>query len=378
MNADRLYNGIKMIRCGDLKLKCCQYCFEDMHLITKIREYDTLGNCDYCDSEEVYSIEIDDLTEDFEMLFKHYESTEPYEYFHPEIHDDPSEFGDRLIDLINEDWNIFSEKIIGTGTDETLLFDILNYNKRLDPERYIDPYNLYSRITQAFTFVHPLEGWEQIWDNFKDEIKHSNRFFPEAKNDIFNDRIDEILQYRTVFTEKLDLFRARLGVQPIAKMMAPPAELATAGRANPRGISYLYCAIDEPTCIAEIRPWKGATVTVAHVIPKKKLKLVGLFSDPISPFDFESPYEILEIDKILSSFIQELSTPVDPNKSEIEYLPTQYITELIKTKGFDGILFDSAMGPGNNVVIFDENNVDAKSIQIMEVNNIIYNYDLKK
>ncbi|WP_179292704.1 RES family NAD+ phosphorylase [Bacillus sp. 7884-1] len=214
--------------------------------------------------------------------------------------------------------------------------------------------------------------------NFKDEIKHCNRFFPEAKNDIFNDRIDEILEYRTVYTEKVDLFRARLGVHPIGKMMAPPAKLATAGRANPRGISYLYCAIDEPTCIAEIRPWKGATVTVAHVIPKKKLKLVGLFSDPISPFDFESPYEILEIDKILSSFIQELSTPVDPNKSEIEYLPTQYITELINTKGFDGIFFDSAMGPGNNVVIFDENNVDAKSIQIMEVNNIIYNYDLKK
>ncbi|PAE37764.1 hypothetical protein [Bacillus sp. 7884-1] len=145
-------------------MKCCQYCFEDMYLITKIREYDALGNCDYCDSEEVYIIDIDDLTEDFERLFKHYESTEPYEYFHPEIHDDPSEFGDRLIELINEDWNIFSEKIIGTGTDETLLFDILNFNKKWDPERYFDPYNLYSRITQAFTFVHPLEGWEQIWE----------------------------------------------------------------------------------------------------------------------------------------------------------------------------------------------------------------------
>ena len=67
-------------------------------------------------------------------------------------------------------------------------------------------------------------------------------------------------------------------------MLAPPAELATAGRANPRGISYLYCATDEPTCIAEIRPWKGAKVTVAHiVVPNKKLKLVGLFREPISP-----------------------------------------------------------------------------------------------
>ncbi len=350
-------------------MNCCQHCFEDEHLINKITENNEIGNCDYCESEKVFIIDIDDLIEEFERLFKHYESTEPYEHFHPEIHDDPTEFGDLLLDLINEDWNIFSENIIEAGIDEKLLCDIL---KKSDPESNFEPFNLYSRITKAFTFVDPLEGWEQAWDNFKYEIKHSNRFFQEYE--IFNDRIDEILEYRTVNTESKDLFRARLGEHPIDKMMAPPAELATAGRANPRGISYLYCATNEPTCVAEIRPWKGATVTVAHLIQKKKLKLAGLQSLQISPFDFESPYEILEISKILTSFIEELSTPVDPNKSEIEYLPTQYITELIKTKGFDGIIFNSAMGSGNNIVIFDENNVDVKSIDTIEISNIKYDY----
>ena len=355
-------------------MKCCQNCFEDIYLILKIKEYDEIGNCDYCHSEEVYIIDVDELTEEFDRLFKHYESTEPYEYYHPEIHDNPSDFGDRLIELINEDWNVFSEGVVGTGTDETLLFDILNANKKWDPEEYIDPHDLYSRITQAFTFVHPLEDWEDIWDSFKEEIKHGNRFFPEATNDVFNKSFDDILELRTVYTENIDLFRARLGVHSISKMMAPPAEIATAGRANPHGISYLYCAVDEPTCIAEIRPWKGAKVTVAHIKPKKKLKLAALFRQPISPFDFESPYEILEIEKILSSFIQELSTPVDPDKSEIEYLSTQYITELIKSKGFDGILFDSAMGPGYNVVLFDQNNADINKIHTIEVNDIVYEY----
>lgn len=346
-----------------------------MYLIYKIKDNNTLGKCDYCnfleEGEEVYIIDIVNLTEDFEKLFKYYESTEPYQHYIPAIHDDPSEFGDRLIDLINEDWNIFSEDHVESGTAESLLFDLL---KKSDPESSLDVDNLYSRITNALTFVDPSESWEQIWENFKNEIKHSNRFFPEAEYEIFNDRIDEILNYRTTYTEKMNLFRARLGEHPINKMMAPPAEVATAGRANPRGISYLYCAIDESTSIAEIRPWKGAKVTVAHLLPKKILKLVGLFSQPLSPFDFESPYEILEINKILTSFIHELSTPVDPNKSEIEYLPTQYITELIKTKGFDGILFDSAMGPGNNVVIFDENNVEAKSIDTFEISNIKYDF----
>lgn len=371
-----LYNWIQIFfRSGDYKLKCCQYCFADLYLINKIKQYETLGKCDYCNSqyegEEVYIIDIVDLAEDFEKLFKHYGSTEPYEHYHPSIHDDPSEFGDRLINLINEDWNIFSEDIEGTGWDENLLFDILKKN---EPENSLDVDNLYSRITQAFTFVHPLEGWEKAWDNFKNEIKHSNRFFLEAEHEIFNERIDEILDYRTVYIPEGDLFRARLGEQPIDKMLAPPAEYATAGRANPRGISYLYCATNEPTCVAEIRPWKGATVTVAHLMQKKELKLAGLLSLQISPFGFESPYEILEISKILTSFIEELSTPVDPNKSEIEYLPTQYITELIKIRGFDGIIFDSAMGPGNNVVIFNENNVELKSIHTIEINNIEYTY----
>ncbi|MED3553880.1 RES domain-containing protein [Cytobacillus praedii] len=355
-------------------MRCCQNCFEDEYLITKIKEYDEIGCCEYCHSEEVYVIEVDELTEEFDKLFKHYGSTEPYEFYHPELQGDPSEFGDRLIELINEDWNIFSEDIVGTGTDETLLFDILNSNKRWDPDEYIDPHNLYSRITRAFTFVHPLEEWEDIWNAFKKEIKHSNRFFPKPIIEIFNNSFDDILGLRTKQIDNVELFRSRLGNQPANKMKAPPAEMATAGRANPRGISYLYCALDEKTCIAEIRPWKGAEVTVAQFSLKKSLTIAALNRQPLSPFAFESPYEILAIERILSAFIEELSTPVDPSKSEIEYLPTQYITELIKSKGFDGILFDSAMGPGNNIVLFDQNHLDISKTYTIVVKDIIYEY----
>ncbi|MCM3691501.1 RES domain-containing protein [Neobacillus niacini] len=357
-------------------MNCCEKCFSDLYIVTKIVDNGEIGECNYCENEDVFIIPVDALTEYFERLFKHYGSTEPYEYFHPEIHPDPSEFGDSLINLINEDWNIFSFEIEGTGTDENMLFDILNADKMRDPLEYIDPHNLYSRITESFTFTHPLEGWEDIWERFKEELKHANRFFPSTQLTVFNNSFDDVLYNRTTYlAEGLTLYRARMGQQPIDKMMAPPSALAKAGRSNPHGISYLYCSIDEPTCVAEIRPWKGSKITVAQIELNKGLRVVNLLKGRLSPFLFDSPYKVLEVDKLLTYFSQELSTPVDPDKSEIEYLPTQFITELIKSKGFDGIMFKSAMGPQYNIVIFDEKNAEVKEIETLEVNNIIYEYD---
>ncbi|OLO35924.1 hypothetical protein BTR23_16410 [Alkalihalophilus pseudofirmus] len=357
-------------------MKCCQNCFEDLLLIDIVCKRNIIGNCDYCEGKKVHIIDIYELTKFFDRLIKHYESTEAFEYFHPEVHDDPSEFGDRLINLVNEDWNIFSINIVGTGSDERLLFDILNANKKLDPLEFIDPDSLYSRITEAFSFVHPLEYWEEVWDKFKVELKHKNRFFPETQKDAFSENFNDVLKYRQTYLRKgLSLYRARVGEHPQDKMLAPPVELSKPGRANPRGISYLYCGLDEHTCVAEVRPWKGAKITVAELRLKKDLKVANFISENICPFLFDSPDKVMEIDKLLTFFSKELSTPVDPNNAETEYLPTQYLTELIKSKGFEGILFKSAMGPDYNVVLFDETEVEVIRIDKFEVNKIVYEYD---
>jgi hypothetical protein len=354
-------------------MKCCDQCFSDLLITTIIVENQEIGNCNYCGSEDVFIIDVDELTEYFDNLFKLYEITEPYEYYHPEIHDDPIEFGDRLINLINEDWNIFSELIEGTGIDEKLLFDILNSDKGRKPYDYID---LYSRITESFTFIHPAEEWEEVWENFKEELKHTNRFFPQLKDTVFGEKFDVVLRYRQlILTEGFPMYRARLGEQPKEKMLNPPPDIAKQGRANPHGISYLYCAVDEETCIAEIRPWKGAKVTVAEIRVKRDLKLVNLRWESICPFLIDSPDKALEIDSLLKRFSYELSKPVDPNKSEIEYLPTQYITELIKSKGYDGICFQSSLGSGFNFVLFDEKNVEVVDVKYFVINNISYQYN---
>lgn len=39
-------------------MKCCEYCFSDLYIINKIRDNETIGNCDYCESEDVNIIDI--------------------------------------------------------------------------------------------------------------------------------------------------------------------------------------------------------------------------------------------------------------------------------------------------------------------------------
>ena len=111
-------------------------------------------------------------------------------------------------------------------------------------------------------------------------------------------------------------------------MLAPPKDRARAGRANPVGISYLYCATGEETSVAEIRPWKGTVVTVARLRLKKKVKIIDLTNKNISPFAYEFA-DTLTMETVVDNFARELSTPVDPNKTELDYLPTQYISEFV-------------------------------------------------
>ncbi|MFZ3577856.1 RES family NAD+ phosphorylase [Virgibacillus sp. DJP39] len=353
---------------------CCINCFSDPYIIKKFESITTdVGDCEYCSGEEVLVLDILSLQDEFHKLAQYYATTEPYQHFHPEIHGDPSDFGDSLITLINEDWEIFSDEIVGTGTDEKLLFDILNFGAR-DPIDVYEKHELYSRMTSDFTFVHPLENWNEHWNEFKQNLKHKNRFFPMKQSDRFMEYIKLVIGAKSIDLDKGSvIYRSRSGEWEKKNMLAPPDELASSGRTNPRGISYLYGASDVETSVAEIRPWKGAEITVVSLQVSEECSIVDLSSGYFSPFSFDSPMSALIVEKMLTGFAQELSQPVDPNKSELEYLPTQYITELIKSHGYDGILFKSSLGDGKNIVLFDESVVEVIEVSYKSITGISYN-----
>src|SRR5690625_1773272 len=344
-------------------MECCIHCFNDSYIIELIKSEDAISDCDYCGAEETFTIHIEFLTDDFENLFSIYEPTMHGEHFHHELHC-PTDYGDSLEEVIQDDWNIFSDET----NQNTLLFDILNYRKGY--EDYLDPYELYSKHEEAFTYISS----SSLWNEFKLSIKRENRFFPdydlskELKLMLTNKSVNYQFDYK--------FYRARIGESSIDKMGPPPANKATPGRANPKGIPYLYVANDYETCIAETRPWIGANVTISTLHSEEPINIIDLSTREFlsSPFLAENLSETLQVNNLLNQLSYELSKLVDPFDYDIEYIPTQYLAELIKKLGYDGLSYKSSLGPGTNFVFFYPEKFNYIANEICNISAINYGF----
>lgn len=268
---------------------------------------------------------------------------------------------------------------------------------------------------------------EKLWKNFQNDIKHNSRFFPKSE---LLEKVDNVSGYASVelyagtilyrareykndnylknkevvaVYEKLnELFpNMKLELEDIKsdsamniisltldgdidKMQklrqniteteekekpfwgfdeencdAPPKEHAVAGRANSAGISFLYATSDKKTAIMEMRPQIGQYFNVCKIEICKKIVL----------FDFTYTTNELKEDEYTKSgdlyaISKEFSYPNYGNPED--YIPTQYLCEYLRQKGFEGIRYKSAVSPeGTNVIIFDTDSAD-KAYKIIE------------
>jgi RES domain-containing protein len=203
-----------------------------------------------------------------------------------------------------------------------------------------------------------------IYRRIGDEIRHKNRFkLPGELQEIANEFVDWHVKYKTKHLNVADVFfRARINnpeqTNPFAndEMGAPPKGLPASGRINPEGISYLYVAKTSETAIAEVRPWRGAIVTIAMVEIQHACKIVSL--NMSSPGAREgAPKSLEQITKgiITEQVLRQMyfSAPAHIN-DRLAYLPSQYLAELIKAKDIDGIEYQSVLNPGGvNVALFN-------------------------
>lgn len=240
-----------------------------------------------------------------------------------------------------------------------------------------------------FSMNFSLEAMK-LWVALEDELRNANRFF--AKSDILK-QIETISQNNVVtIDETVELFRARiyeedkfvrlskketqldklnkarneaLGFYGYSKDKsgAPPNEKAKEGRGNPKFISYLYLGSSQLTSLAEVRPFINEKVSIAKVNVKGELKLI----------DF-SNYIGLAVTKSLEDAIYTVlgylfSIPINVNKKD-DYLYTQYITEFIKTLGYDGIIYRSSLSDGKNYLIYDPSKAEIISSELFRVTNM--------
>ena len=231
------------------------------------------------------------------------------------------------------------------------------------------------------------------YQRFAKQVSSESRYFWSEEVQTFLTDIKETMKNRVAtVTENKPLWRARIGCEwlPVyaqgihiddepepfdATNLMPLLDKATEGRANPKGIPVLYVAGDRKTAVSEVRPWVGAQVSVAQLQPTKELKIIDCakYHDKqrTKLYLDEDPSRDEEIEEIWTSIDKAFARPTTPNDKTADYVPTQILTELFRSEGYDGIGFKSSVSDqGYNLAIFDPENVDIKYRQVVEIKKI--------
>lgn len=368
-------------------VSCCVNCFNDEYVKVFINRKGVISKCDYCNAVDVKCISEIELYDMFHNVFDLYcIINDEYYYAARRKKDCPQP--ETLISLIQHDWSIFNTSELNGERIAELIYNISmgNPNIAIKPSEVLD--NIWVRKSEKY-FGYFIS---RDWNNFCKSIKHEYRFFHDYSENI-EFEIERTFDYKTFeYAERLIdsskiLYRGREGylfdkntnaIKPyrVKDMGIPGQNIISNGRANPNGINYLYTADDIPTVLSEIRSWKGAIVSVAKIEIRKTLKIVDL----TNIFEIKSPFQMefnnlrkdIESVEILKMFGNELTKPVNPKYSPVDYIPTQFICELIRSKGYDGIMFKSSLGEGSNVVLFDMKKIKIKDVELYKVKEIKY------
>lgn len=352
---------------------CCEKCFKDAEIkaIVKGDAGEKKGTCDFCHSNNVYisNIAVNKyLKETFETLL---------DVYTPVVNigcDYPREKSDLLKNILYSQWCVFN-----LSPD-----DIYKFLVNLFPDKYQEqadlfdsPVGISGSIDSEYLNKYSLLGNYQ-WDDFVKEIKEKNRFHT---NIISKDILFKILLATcNTYKKGKTFFRARIWTDNIGfdkeHMGAPPARKASAGRANPEGISCLYLADSADTTLHETRAGVYDYATVAEFKLLKDIQVVNLAAiDKISPFQgIDSSLLAVNLPH-LRKIGYEISKPLRKHDGPLDYLPTQYISDYIKSAGFDGIEYKSTMcKSGVNLAIFDESLFECIAAKTYDIDSLVYNY----
>ena len=221
------------------------------------------------------------------------------------------------------------------------------------------------------------------WKIFRNELMYRERFFPQSAEpvlaEIFGD-LEALTTYDgtpvireiTPPDQNFSIWRARTAQSneeltkilesPHQQLGSPPSSSAEVGRMNAKGVSVFYGAMDQDTCVAEVRPPVGSQLVLGRFGLLRQVKLLDLgalskvFADASY---FEPDYAVKKgRTSFIRHLVSEISRPVMPRDIDREYLPTQFVASYLThraTPKLDGIIFPSSQtaGDGQNIVLFN-------------------------
>ncbi|MDP8101025.1 RES domain-containing protein [Phocoenobacter atlanticus] len=342
-------------------MNCCINCFESQYIRAIISNNNTQGICDFCKSRDIYIYEPSELNIFLKGIIDLY-----------------------IIDSINGkpldlqiksdfDKKVFSQILFNTHNTKKLIAEILkdditDYRDVLENPVRLKFDNTENDINQELLFS---------WDKFSEEIKTINRF--HLNNPLDLERLKLLFNnFGKEIPKGKKFHRARICVNKqgynSSEMGSPPNEKATGGRANPSGISYLYLSSDITTTLYETRASLFDYVSVGTFRLEKNIKVVNLSRNTYDVFrlaELDTLEDVIIHGNFIDKLEQELSKPRRKNDSELDYLPTQYLSELIKSMGFDGIEFKSSLySEGTNLAIFNPEKFKCLEVKVYDITNI--------
>lgn len=339
-------------------MNCCPRCFEDEKIRDFISEASIEdGDCDFCESTAVDLLDPRELEEKFSRVV---------EIFTVNPEDDTTVL---LHEKWQEMWRTFNPQL-----DESIHNDLLNEIFADKPDQYNPLLTQPVEIKEEISAAGEVEKLTETWEQFSNEIKYENRYF--LGKDINLERLKKLLSFLTkLYPEGECFYRARTsdgeGHDKEKMGKPPPGKKATAGRANPVGIPYLYVSNDLETVKYECRAQYLDFITIAKFEISEKINVIRLREiDGISPFE-EQIEDFVKNREYLKRLEKELSKPIRPKDHKLQYLPSQYLCEFVKYLGYDAIEYGSSVHEGGiNLAIFNDDKLEINSTQVHEVSSV--------
>lgn len=268
---------------------------------------------------------------------------------------------------------------------------ILSVLDSLDSDHNITLFTAYGRDIYNYLAMPAVSlGEHSILSTLKQELDIKNYFEVEVAFESTFQPLQKSVSGTIHQSEQF--FRARIGApakaanfhyieprsvfyQPYTGQAigAPPVGNAHAGRLNRPGVSFLYLASDMDTAIAEIRPHPGEFVSVGSFTASRDISIADFSKHDLGRL-FADDQE-LDLLRLIISVENAFAAMAPPSNRQV-YSLTQFLAEVFRRMGFEGIRFRSTVGPGINLVIFDPTLVawNADSARAVKVESVTYKH----
>lgn len=337
---------------------CCENCFKDRNIVEYVVNKNTIGTCDFCNSENVHVCDTDDLG---------FFIQEGIERGYTIINN--SDKCDCLINLLyyrdmifSDYYDFYSAKILlnkllsNTSIDFDITKRCINVKKDLYGVEFSEYYlaweefkylcrsfNRYFDLSEDKRREKLLKSLEPIFKMMETNINVNKQFYRVRR---FNAKDENINSQ-----EDFNLINKNKYISPA------PYIYSKNNRMSPAGISYLYVSDTSSTSIKEGKARIGDTVLLGKLTLIKNIKILDLSKLSLiydgSIFSKHYSYKLLCFKEFIRKFTSEISKPVKENDKELEYIATQVLAEYIRKIGYDGLRFKSSLDTKHyNYVMF--------------------------